>query len=219
MSELSYAELEKRICEIPDGPSKVLNTPRWAWSLNVVGALGVLVGLTPMILVKLMEPQLWMAGVAQAGLAVSIVAFAPGFARSIWVMVIGTIKWNKDMVEQLDHDFTEFRSLTRWLAGFPAEDLSERLRFVRAGRERLSAKVGVLAGRIKNLGILPILFALAVQFHAFGNWQEVPGWQLLLALFAIFMYLIALLGTLSSVRFQLYEMLLAESLTVISDRS
>ncbi|MDR7099827.1 hypothetical protein J2X04_002208 [Lysobacter niabensis] len=38
---LSYTELDRRIRALPDGPAKVLDTPRWLLIPNAFGTLGM----------------------------------------------------------------------------------------------------------------------------------------------------------------------------------
>lgn len=76
-AELSYTELERRIRELPDGPAKVLDTPRWLLVPNVVGTLGMVLGLLPSLLILLLEPRMWMAYMARAGVWMAFIGYAP----------------------------------------------------------------------------------------------------------------------------------------------
>ena len=52
----SFAELQRRISEIPNGPSDILDTPKPYRVLNVIGGIGAAVALLPMLLIKVMTP-------------------------------------------------------------------------------------------------------------------------------------------------------------------
>jgi len=45
--------------------------------LSVVGTLGILLGLLPSLLIKLMDPQMSMVDIARAGLWITVVADLP----------------------------------------------------------------------------------------------------------------------------------------------
>ena len=208
----SFSELEKRIRAIPDGPASVLNTPSWIVTLNVIGTLGIILGLFPSLLIKLMDPQMWMVGMARAGLWIAVVAYLPGFARGILVVARSMWRWRTEQTEQLDHDLGHFRALAKELAKHPAAALSEHLRFAQFVQTRLAAKLGFLAGGLDKLGVLPILFAMGVQLKAYDDLGAIPLWQAVVALFFSVTYLVAMVGTLMRLRLQLYESVLTEAL-------
>jgi hypothetical protein len=208
----SFVELDRRLRAMPDGPASVLNTPRWIFVLDFVGWAGLIAGLIPSLLIHFLEPKIWMVWMARAGLWVALLTFAPGFVRGAVVVVRSMLRWQTGQVQQMDHDLVQYRDLRRWLAQFPAEASSEALRFVRQGQERISAKLGLIAGSVHNLGILPMLVALAIQLKAIGQWGQTPGWQIELALFLAIFYLIGFVAALMRLRLQLYELVLTDSL-------
>ena len=209
---LSYAELDRRIRALPDGPAKVLDTPRWLLIPNVVGTLGVVLGLVPSLLILFLEPKTWMAYMAHAGVWMAFIGYAPGFVRTVYVMATSMRRWRDDQVAQLDHDLEQFRSLHTWLRRHPTELVAEHLRFVQMVRARLTAKLGFLAGSLDKLGILPLLVALAIQLNVYADWDKVPQWQAILGLFAGITYLVAFIGSLMRLRLDLYDAVLAEAL-------
>jgi hypothetical protein len=209
---LSFSELERRICAIPDGPSSVLNTPRWITRCNVVGTLGVVMGLLPSVLIKVMPPQMWMVFMARSGVWIALIAYAPGFVRGVWVAGRSMWKWKSEQPEQLDHDFVQFRDLAHEISRHSVEAISERLRFVQSGQARLQAKLSFFAGGVDRLGILPLLFAVGIQLKAYNDAKELPLWQAALGLFFAVTYLIGIIGQLMRLRLQLYETVLTEAL-------
>lgn len=209
---LSYTELERRIRALPDGPAKILNTPGWLLIPNVVGTLGMVLGLVPSLLILFLEPRMWMAYMARAGVWMAFLGYAPGFVRSIYVVAVSMWHWRTDQVAQLDHDLEQVRSLHTWLRRHPTEVVAEHLRFVQMVQTRLTAKLGFLAGGLDKLGVLPLFVALAIQLNVYADWNKVPQWQVILGLFAAITYLVAFIGSLMRLRLQLYEAVLAEAL-------
>lgn len=209
---LSFTELERRIRQIPDGPAAALNTPRWLYPFNIIGLLGVVVGLLPSILILYFEPQMWMLHMARIGLWATCLGWAPVIVRDVWALASSLSRWKTEVGHQMDHDLAEFRGLTRWLTEFPKELLEEYRHYARDAQIRLSSKLGLLAGSIDKLGAIPILIALGVQLKAFFDPEPIPAWQIYGAFFLAITYLITWIGAHMRSRMQLYELLLAEAL-------
>lgn len=210
--ELSYAELERRIKVLPEGPANVFTTPRPFAIAGVIGNIGIILGLLPSLLATFMTPQMWMVWVAKFGLGTAILGCAPEFFRSLWVVARGTYRWRLDQVAQLDHDLVQFRTLIAWLRRFPTAVLLEHLRFAQRVRTRLSMKIGLLSGGLDKLGVIPVLIALGIQVKALTDWGQTPTWQILIGLFLSISYLVALMGAFMRLRLQLYESVLEEAL-------
>ena len=130
--DLFLTELERRLHALPDGPASILNTPRWLLMWNAVGTVGVILGLLPSLLIEFWTPRMWMAFMAQSGLALMLIGYVPGFVRSVWVLGRSFAGWRVEQVRQLDHDIVHLRQIGEWLATFPRDALDERLRFVRS---------------------------------------------------------------------------------------
>lgn len=209
----SFAALDGRLRDIPDGPAAILNTPKWIIPLNVIGWFGILLGLTPSLLIHFLTPAMWMVWTARAGLWIAIVASAPGFVRNVAVMALSLYRWRTDQVQQLDHDLDQFRELRRWLSQFSVEACTEALHFARRNRERLASKLGLIAGSMEKLGLLPVAVALAVQLKASHvELGATPLWQIELAIFLAVIYAIGIMASLMRLRLELYEMVLSDSL-------
>ncbi len=82
----SFSELEKKIAAMPEGPVAALNRPRWQYWLDVGGGVGVIVGLLPSLLVQFLEIKSWMITMTNAGFWMTLILFAPGFLRNIFVL-------------------------------------------------------------------------------------------------------------------------------------
>jgi len=209
----SFDALERRLREIPDGPSAVLNTPRWVLPFNLAGCVGILLGLLPSALILFMTPAAWMVWMAEGGLYLALAGFAPGLLRSGVVIAVSLWHWRSEQVRQLDHDLASFRELKDWLSQFSADSRMDALRFVRLCRERLSSKLGLFAGSLEKLGVLPVAAGAALQFKAWqGGIGDVPPWQAMIALFFVLSYALGLAGALMRLRLGLYDAVLEESL-------
>ena len=213
-STLSFSELEERIRAIPDGPASALNTPSWIFACNAIGTVGLILGLLPSLLIKLMDPQMWMVDMARAGVWIAGIGFLPGFVRNVWVVARSMSRWRTEQPQQLDHDLGHFRTLAHELGKCPELLLSEQLRFTQAVHKRLTAKLIFLAGGLDKFGILPILFALGVLLKAYDDLAAIPFWQAVVGLFVVVTYLVAMMGALMRLRLQLYEAVLTEALEV-----
>lgn len=211
-AEPSFAELQHRISEMPDGPAGMLDTPKPYRVLNVIGGVGAIVALLPMVLIKVMTPAMWMVSMAQIGLAMMLMMWLPGFVRSIWALGWTMTRWKTDMVTQLDHDHLHLQSIVRWLATFPADVLEERLRTVQLAERQLVAKLGLLAGGVDRLGILPVLVSAYLFIRNWNQLLDLPIWQILLGIFLMVLYLISTTGSLMRIRLRLYESMLADAL-------
>lgn len=213
---LTFAALEQRITAMPDGPSSVLNTPAWLLPFQVVGTLGIIVGLAPSLMIQFIEPRQWMVVMAKLGLGMTL-AYLPGIARNTWVVFREFWRWQSKLVEQSDHDVLQFRTLRVWLRRFPQEQLKELHHFAAFSQQRLSAKLGLLQGGFDKLGVLPALLALLVLLRSAGDLSldrlsKVPVWQSVLALMFAITYLISFLAMRMRLRLQLYEMVLSDAL-------
>lgn len=211
---LTFAILEAKIAALPEGPVSTLNMPRWARRLSLLGLLGMVAAFVPSLMVRWLAPQLWMLWLAQAGLAMVIVGFVPGFVRNLWVLARDLRHHRAGMIAQFDHDVGEFRELAAWLSGYPRESLESGLRYARMGHERLQSRLGMLIGGVDRLGLLPVLVSLLVLLR---NWQDLlhlPGWLAVLGLLAPVLWMVGWLGAEFSRRLQLYAFLLDEALRV-----
>ncbi|MGN6222196.1 hypothetical protein [Pseudoxanthomonas sp.] len=208
----SLAALERRLAAMPDGPAAVLNTPRWMWWLSVLGGAGVIVGLTPAVLIQFMRPQMWMVHVAQVGLCTAIAGGAPFVLRSLWVILRGVRNWKSEQAAQLDHDVEHFRELTNWLVTFPESQLVEYRRMTSMWRQQLDIRLGLLSGGFSRLGFLPVAGGLFLLLMNRDSLLAIPGWLAMLGAFVVLLYLISASGALMKIRVDLYDVLLANAI-------
>ncbi|MCI4566699.1 hypothetical protein [Lysobacter sp. CFH 32150] len=216
-TRLTFTELERRIQELPEGPVSALNTPRWIFVLNTVGLLSAVIAMVPMLLIKIFEPAMWMVHMARWGVWIAWIVLLPSIVRGVWLILRSFLRWKAEMVEQLDHDFTQFNTLQEWLSRIPTPFVVEHLRFAQVGQARLAAKLSFLAGSLDKLGVLPVLVAMTIQINAIKDINKVPSWQILLAMFLLLAYSAALMGSLMRIRLHLYEVVLSDSLQARND--
>ena len=209
---LSFTELERRLRAVPDGPSGILNTPPLYRIANMVGGAGLVVALIPLVLVRLIPAAPWMITMVQIGFSVMVVAWLPVYVRQLWTLVASMWKWRQEQAEQLDHDRSEFEAIMAWLCQQPTDALTECRRMVALAHRQLVAKLGLLAGGLDRLGVLPALVAAYLFLRNVGDILDMPTWELLIAAFLILLWLIIVAATLMRIRLQFYEALLSEAL-------
>jgi hypothetical protein len=215
--DFTFHALGQRIAAISDGPTDH-RRPKWMTPLQGVGAIGMIVGVTPSLLILKWEPAMWMATMARVGVLVSALGWAPQFFYDSFWIVRSLLKWRSEQARTLDHEFREFRRLQEWLGQFPLEVLAEHARFAAAAHRRLIAKLGFLAGGSDKLAVIPLIALIAVQAKVFQDFSSVPVWQVCVALFAAITYAIAVVGHLMWLRLGLYESILSEALLRRSKR-
>lgn len=213
----SFAVLERRIQSMPDGPAAILATPRWQTMLNLIGTMGLIIGILPFLMIKFLTPQLWMVWMASAGTWIAALGYAPYFFRSAWAVSVEFWRWKPKLVEQSDHDLVQFRELRQWLRNFSRAELEDHHRFAVLSQRRLTSKLGILQGGFDKLGILPALLALLFLVASSADLSieallEIPYWQSGIALIFAITYLISFIAMLMRLRLQLYETVLADAL-------
>lgn len=209
---LSFTELERRLRAVPDGPAGILNTPPLYRIANMVGGAGLIVALIPLVLVRLIPAAPWMITMVQIGFSVMVVAWLPVYVRQLWTLVASMWRWRQEQAEQLDHDRPEFEAIMTWLCQQPTDALAECQRMVALAHRQLVAKLGLLAGGLDRLGVLPALVAAYLFLRNVGDILDMPTWELLIAAFLILLWLIIVAATLMRIRLQFYEALLSEAL-------
>lgn len=216
MTTLSFTELDRRLREIPDGPSGMLNTPKSFRIANIVGFIAAVFTLIPFVLVHIMTPGKWMITWVQFSFSVFLLALLPGIVRSYGVLGWTLWKWRADLVSQLDHDLPQFRTLLTWLSERPMATLEEHQRVARLSLGQMSAKIGMFTGGLERLGVLPVLVSTYLFFRNWHELMDMPYWQLIIGFGLILLYFIMMVANLMRIRLQLYEVLLTEALAMKS---
>jgi len=209
--ELTFQALDREIRGMPDGPTGH-RRPRWMTPLQGVGALGVIVGVLPSLLILKMEPTLWMVLMARAGVVVSLLAWAPQLLFDTYWIARSLRNWRSEQTRTMDHEFRQFGKLQAWLATFPQQGIEEHARFAAMAHARITAKLGFMGGGADKLAVIPLLVLLVVQAKVFQDFASVPAWQIYVAIFAALLYAIAIVAHLMKLRLSLYEAVLSEAL-------
>ena len=209
---LSFAVIEARIEAMPEGPVSILDTPRWMVVLYAIGAIGAFFGLLPSLLVQVWEPRPWMASMARIGLVVMCCACALPFMRSVWMLALQFLRFKKSTIEQMDHDRETFGMLARWLARYPKPILADHLRFAQHMQATLQAKLGLLAGSLEKLGVLPAAAAVVIALQNWNSAQQVPMWLALAGIFLSLLWIIGVLTAAVRLRVHLFGALLDEAM-------
>ncbi len=211
---LSFTELDRRLREIPDGPAGILNTPPLHRIANMIGGVGLVLALIPIILVRFIPAAAWMITVVQIGFSVMVVAWLPVYVLQLWTLFASMWRWRQEQAEQLDHDRPEFAAIMAWLCQHPSNALDECHKMVVLAHRQLVAKLGLLAGGLDRLGVLPAVVAAYLFLRNVGDPLDMPTWELLIAAFLILLWLVIVAATLMRIRLQLYETLLSEAVAI-----
>lgn len=117
---------------------------------------------------------------------------------------------------EMDDAYAEWRKLVLAMRRFPKLELSRRLRYLRLRRSGLTHGLGLFAGGVHRLGILPVLAILYLQFKdwRFGDWHaltqiHIVGGLTLWAIFVVYVLSWWMVGL--SKRWDTYEALLTEA--------
>lgn len=209
---LSFALLEARIKQLPEGPVAALSHPAWIVRLNIVGAFGATLGILPSLLIKFLPPEMWMLWLARVGVIVTFAAWAPAILRSVYVLVRDMATHRTSWIAQLDHDRPLFADLKHWLSSYPQDVLQDHLQFSQHAQLRLLSKLGLLAGGAEKLGLLPAFIAAFIALRSWHDLLALPIWLACLGLFLVLTWLIGWLAANMRLRIQLYELLLSDAL-------
>lgn len=218
LQPLTFVSIEARIKALPDGPASILDTPRWAIVLYVIGAAAAVFGLLPSLLVHVWEPRSWMVLMARGGLVVMCSACAFPFMRSIWMLVAQMLHFRKSVIQQMDHDRLMFGEIARWLAGYPKSVVADHLRFAQYTQAMLQAKLGFLAGSMEKFGILPAAVAAILALQNWNGAQRIPSWLAVIGLFVLLLWLFGVLAAAVRLRLRAYEALLEEAIRLHETR-
>lgn len=194
-----------------DGPDAV-DTPAWLRVWIAIALVGVAMGWLPVLLMKLLQPQLWMVHFAKVGVWVSIIGMVPFLLRTGWVVSRSLWRWRHEQIEICDESILLYRSLAQEFAGYPSDELAEYVKFVRRAMARLTTRLGWLVGSIEKFGVLPILVAVVIQIRGYSAEGHIPAWQAILGAGLAFAYLIAVYASMMRFRLEIYEVVLSDAL-------
>lgn len=210
---LTYAEVDRRIEGLPEGPMGAMRRPPGMLWLERLGYVGVILGLAPALIVQFLKPAGWMLSVAVVGLALTAVGFLPVIVRDLLVLFRSMGRAREEFIRQWDHDFIAFEGLLAWLTAFPRDALEQRLRFAQAAQTRIASKMGLIYGGADRLGMVPLIAAMYVQFDALSTTDfDIPLWKIIVGFFALIVSAAAFQVSHVRLRLELHAALLAEAL-------
>ena len=215
----SFAELDKRIEQMPNWSGELKLYPKGLTVWEVVGVLGTLMGLLPSLLVQFTAPAMWMVYVAKAGVIMAGLGFLPSFLYQCLSLARAFWQWRKDFVAAADHAFEQHRELLQWLMRFPKEELEDRMQFLRGVQDRIGNRLALVAGSLVKLGFVPAFIAVITQIQEYRDLGSLPGWRIYLAIFLILIYGITLACSLTVMRAQFYDGLLGRAINSINKKS
>ncbi|WP_101927457.1 MULTISPECIES: hypothetical protein [Luteimonas] len=211
---LTFEFLDAQIEAMPEGPVAALNMPRWIRLWTLIGVAGTVLALSPSLLIQWLTPAQWMVAMAQTGLAIMIVGFAPGFVRNLHTMWREFRQHRRGLIAQFDHDTGEFRALATRLSRYPRQELEAQARAARMGYDRLGSRLVMMVGGIERLGLVPLLLSLFVVLR---NWRDLialPSWIAFFGVMAAILWVIGWAGAEFRRRLQYYAYLLDEALII-----
>lgn len=209
---LSFDALEKRIRGMSESPDlESVEAPRWMRIACVIGGAGLAGAYLSTLLVKRLGPDPALVSMGAAGVLL-MACFLPWMVWSLWAMLRDLRHWIERQAARMDHDRAQWLQVSQWLRGFPREELERHLRFARAMQARISQKMGLMAGGVDRLGILPMAVAAYALLMDRQRLLSLPGWLLVIGFLIPFLWLICWRVVDARNRIQLYEILTEEAL-------
>jgi hypothetical protein len=207
--QLTFGALEQRIEEIPEHPSYSMAPGRRArWG----NGIGMLAGLSGLILYKVLSPGLTALIVSVVLLVVEIVAFLAAWTAEASTFNLRPSAERREYAETLDHDMPHHLELIDWIRGFPRERLEAMSAFATHRLERFRSKLPLLTGSLEKLGFLPLATALFLQFKDM-RWPVHLDWAEIVLIGALMLvYWLSMLQLGVRFRLELYDVLLKRAL-------
>lgn len=206
---LYFATLESKLAEVSAGEPPPLHVSRWERRFFWGTVLGILwLSTAPMLL----SPSFALYIVLAAGMVIEIAGIIGLAILQAREILPAACNRRGKFAQRLDREFVMYREVVSWLRSHDLADLMSQLAFVRSRRDMMRRKLGLFAGGIERLGVLPLLVALYLQVHNFTTWPpqftraEIGAiWALVLA------YGVGWLAAVVALRLDLYEQLLADA--------
>lgn len=207
--QLTFGALEQRVEAIPEHPSyRTAPSRRASWG----NGIGMLAGLSGLILSKMLPPSPTLMIAAIALLLIEIAAFVVAWAGELPVFNLRPSRERLEYAETLDHDLPHHLELLDWMRGFPRERLQTMSAFASHRLDRFRSKLPLLTGSMEKLGFLPLATALFLQFKDL-RWPVHLSWPEILLIGALmFVYWLSMLQVGVRLRLELYDTLLKSAL-------
>ena len=207
--QLTFGALEQRIEEIPEHPSySMAPSRRFLWG----NGIGMLAGLSALILYKVLPAGLTALIVAIVLLVVEIVAFLVAWTAEAASFNLRPSAERQEYAETLDHDMPHHLELIDWIKGFPRDRLEAMSAFATHRLDRFCSKLPLLTGSLEKLGFLPLATALFLQFKDM-RWPVHLDWAEIILIGALMLvYWLSMLQLGLRFRLELYDTLLKRAL-------
>jgi len=198
---LTFAALEEKLRK-SQRSFRISRNQVWPWVLNVVSVMGVMLAF------------LWPTWI---GLSIAIAACVPFVIYASMVMAKDFKNLLDGQARQLDCEHTQFWEAVIWLRNNPTEELQTRLVSVRNGLAHRVAKIGLLAGSIEKIGVVPVLAGMFLLFHKENDFGVLAYRLAVLGSVLTALWGVCMIAAWSRGRLQLYEKLLEEALKASSN--
>jgi hypothetical protein len=206
---LYFVTLEAKLAEVAAGELPPLHASPWGrrFFWGMVGGM-----LWTSAAPALLSPSFALNIVLVVGLLIEIVGII-GVAILQLRETLPTLRNRRaTFAQRLDREFEMYREVVLWLRSHDRSDLTSRLVYVRSRRDMLRRKLGLFAGGIERLGVLPLLVVVYLQVHNFTTWPpqltrvEIGAiWALVVA------YGVGWWAAGAALRLDLYEQLIADA--------
>lgn len=206
---LTFGALEQRIEEISVHPSYSMAPSRRArWG----NGIGMLAGLSALVLYKVLPAGLTALIVAMVLLVVEIIAFAAAWTAEVSTFNLRPSTERREYAETLDHDMPHHLALIDWIRRFPRDRLEAMSAFSTHRLDRFRSKLPLLTGSLEKLGFVPLATALFLQFRNM-RWPVHLNWPEIFLIGALmFVYWLSMLQLSVRLRLELYDALLKKAL-------
>jgi Flp pilus assembly protein TadB len=207
--QLTFSALEQRIEKISEHPSyRMAPSRRSRWG----NGIGMLAGLSGLILVKVLPTSPTLLVTAIVLLVVEVAAFAVALVAELPTLNLRPSSERREYAETLDHDMPHHMELIDWIGGFPQERLKAMSAFASHRLDRFRNKLPLLTGSLEKLGFLPLATALFLQFNDM-RWPPHLSWPEIILIGALMLvYWTSMLQVGLRFRLELYDTLLKRAL-------
>lgn len=193
-----FSEMEERLTGGEATGTLKLRRDRWP---SIVMLMGVVMTTPAMLGLK----GDWVIWVVLAGLALELCGFVVLISRQIRDIAPEFKDAKRKFAVELDAKFIQHQHLLTWLRSLPKPERDRRLAYLDSRIESMSSRYPILFGSVDKLGVLPILVAGFIQWHAIQKVSFATG---ALAFVIFVFYGMALWMVRFRLQMQTYERLL-----------
>lgn len=205
--EPCFGVIEAKLTEFAAGEAPPLHASRWGRWFFWAMVLGILwCSAAPMLL--------------PASFALNVIIAVGVVIETVGIIGFGILQIREilpalrnhrgNFAHRLDREFVMFREIVSWLRCHDVAELVAHLSFVRARRDMLGRRLGLFAGSMERLGVLPLLVALYLQIPHVTTWPpEITRVEVLAIWVLTLAYGVGWWAAGVTLRLDLYEQLLS----------